>query len=281
MEPRELLLYAVPLIRDRLVFLPITAWQMDPEVESQGFTGAIKTGLGKVTGRVQSWWSSMKDKEPDSLGHKVHKHGTAILENMTAEERLMQNIPRNAQKLVIHHPAAIDPSEVQEQLEKMTATFCMKSVGKAAVAGVILPVAVGLEVIAVPGAGWIALYHLYKSSVSAAGGQRLKSYLNRGSGDVRVNFAGDPRLDKFVEVSKANPDGVLSNEDIEELCHCVQESSLIHPLMELRNRFIRRHIKHKKDYSQLPDSDHADQHPESLFLRPSQAQVAPEAKIHS
>ena len=32
--------------------------------------------------------------------------------------------------------------------------YCVKSVGKAAAAGLALPVAVGLEVLAVPGAGW-------------------------------------------------------------------------------------------------------------------------------
>ena len=40
------------------------------------------------------------------------QHGEVILNNISAEERLMQNIPRDAQKLVVHHPAAIDPSEV-------------------------------------------------------------------------------------------------------------------------------------------------------------------------
>ncbi len=74
----------------------------------------------------------------------------------------------------------------------MTANFCLKSVGKAAVAGTLLPVAVGLEILAVPGAGWYALYQLYMNSVSAAGGQRLKSYLSRGN-DIRVNYAADPR----------------------------------------------------------------------------------------
>lgn len=49
-EPRELLLYAIPLIKDRLVFLPVTAWQVDPEVDKQG--GAEGKGLGGQRGRV-------------------------------------------------------------------------------------------------------------------------------------------------------------------------------------------------------------------------------------
>lgn len=45
MEPRELLLYAIPLIKDRLVFLPVTAWQVDPEVEKQGAAQAFEEGI--------------------------------------------------------------------------------------------------------------------------------------------------------------------------------------------------------------------------------------------
>lgn len=37
-----------------------------------------------------------------------------------------------------------------------------------------------------------AWLQLYKNSVSAAGGQRLKSYLSKGA-DVRVNYAAEPR----------------------------------------------------------------------------------------
>lgn len=41
----------------------------------------------------------------------------------------------------------------------------MQSAGKAAAAGLLLPVAVGVEIIAVPGTGWFMLYQLYKVSL--------------------------------------------------------------------------------------------------------------------
>lgn len=33
-----------------------------------------------------------------ALQHTIHKHGTAVMENMSAEERLMRNIPKAATK---------------------------------------------------------------------------------------------------------------------------------------------------------------------------------------
>jgi hypothetical protein len=47
--------------------------------------------------------------------HKIYKEGSEMMENMTSEERLMRNIPKNANKLIIHHPAAMDPSQVRVQ----------------------------------------------------------------------------------------------------------------------------------------------------------------------
>lgn len=51
-------------------------------------------------------------------------------------------------QMVIHFPTDYGPEEIQDQLTSLTSNFCVKSAGKAAVAGVMLPVAVGLEVIA-------------------------------------------------------------------------------------------------------------------------------------
>lgn len=51
-------------------------------------------------------------------------------------------------QMVIHFPTDYGPDEIQDQLTQLTSSFCVKSAGKAAVAGVMLPVAVGLEVIA-------------------------------------------------------------------------------------------------------------------------------------
>ena len=69
---------------------------------------------------------------------------------------------------------------------------CPLHTGKAAAAGILLPVAVGLEIVALPGTGWFAAYQLYKNSVSAAGGSRLKNYL-LGDNDVRVNYAPEAK----------------------------------------------------------------------------------------
>jgi hypothetical protein len=33
-----------------------------------------------------------------ALQHTIYKHGTAVMENMSAEERLMRNIPKAATK---------------------------------------------------------------------------------------------------------------------------------------------------------------------------------------
>ncbi|GAX79192.1 hypothetical protein CEUSTIGMA_g6632.t1 [Chlamydomonas eustigma] len=257
-QPRELLIYAVPLIKDKLVFLPVSAWKMGPEQQDHeeeapapSIGGAVKASLGWFQGTMSNIWKSMKEKDPDTLQNKMYVAGNKILENMTAEERLMRNIPSSATKLVVYHPASVMPIEVQEQLSSMTATFCLKSVGKAAVAGLVLPVAVGMEILAVPGAGWYALYQLYKNSVTAAGGQRLKSYLSRGA-DIRVNYAADVRLDTYMERSQLSPDGALTSDDIDELCHDLQEPSLNHPLTELRKRYLCKHVPQNSDYALLP-----------------------------
>jgi hypothetical protein len=38
-------------------------------------------------------------------------------------------IPKAATKVIVQHPACIDPSEVQEQLQKMTSNFMAKATG--------------------------------------------------------------------------------------------------------------------------------------------------------
>jgi hypothetical protein len=50
--------------------------------------------------------------------------------------------------MVIQHPSDFQPDEIQDQLSTLTANFCVKNAGKAAMAGVMLPVAVGLEMVA-------------------------------------------------------------------------------------------------------------------------------------
>ena len=307
-QPRELLIYAIPLMKDKLVFLPVTAFefgkdedeadllpQQQQQGQGQGSQGQGSQGQGSqgegveeqrespsgrpavpvttVIGRgimssltsvqttMSGWWTNMKEANPGTFKRHVHDAASAIVENMTAEERLMKNIPRHANKLIVYHPACIDPIHVQEQLNTMTSSFCVRSMGKAAVAGTLLPVAVGIEILAVPGIGWYALYQLYKSSVATAGGLRLKSYLAHGGGGeniVRVNYAAEPKLDLYVERAALSPDGILTNDDVDDLCFDLKEPDLYHNLLELRKRYIARHVKAKSakdgnaDYALLP-----------------------------
>ena len=71
-------------------------------VSGAGLSGAIQVGVGKVQQKVSDMWQSWKDKDPDSLLHKTYQAGTKVIENMTAEERLMRNIPKDATK--VRHP---------------------------------------------------------------------------------------------------------------------------------------------------------------------------------
>jgi len=222
--------------------------------------GMMNSMVGRMTGTIANMWHSMRDKDPETLQHKIYKEWEKVVEDMTAEERLMRNVPKNVTKLVIFHPACFEPSDIKERLTKMTNAYCYKSVGKAGAAGLVLPAAVCMEILGVPGSGWYALYQLYKNSVSAAGGQRLKAYLGQGTehSPVRVNYAGDPRLDVYMEHTRVSPDGTLSSEEIDDLCHEFQQKTLLHPLIELRARYIRKHVPKNKGYQMLQVGTHDD-----------------------
>lgn len=43
-------------------------------------------------------------------------------------------------------------------------------------------------------------------------------------------------MDKYVERSKLSPDGLLTQDDVDDLCHELEEPALQHPLSELRAR---------------------------------------------
>ncbi|GIL42305.1 hypothetical protein Vafri_321 [Volvox africanus] len=250
MNQRELLLYAIPLLKDRLVFLPVVNWK-DAE-DTSTVLGKVSAGVSNVQQNLSNMWHSLKDK--GNFSAKIYNAGQAILENMNAEERLMKNIPRKANKLVVHHPATVAPDEIQDQLTQLTANFCYKSVGKAAVAGVMLPVAVGLEVLAVPGIGWYTAYQLFKSTSAVAGGSRLNNYLKSEKSDVRVCYVPCTKMDLYSLKARLSPDGVLGSEDIEDLCHDIRQPTLLHPLTELRNRYLRKTQTTKADYALLPMS---------------------------
>ncbi len=60
-------------------------------------------------------------------------------------------------------------------------------------------------------------------------------------------------MDSYIERCKMSPDGMLTNDDIEDLCHELGEDSLQHPLTELRARYLKRQTAHTGDgYAMLP-----------------------------
>ncbi len=114
------------LEQNKLVFLPVTASNAGQEPEaaqsqpqpkgdrsvrnnknqdhrqcssSTGVGGAVKSWQGWMSGSMQRMWNKMAEKDPASFQNKIHAAGTRILENMTAEERLMRNIPSSATKV--------------------------------------------------------------------------------------------------------------------------------------------------------------------------------------
>eukprot|EP00798_Chlamydomonas_sp_ICE-L_P026445 gene26445-17544_t len=245
-EQRELRIYALPLCNDRLVFLPVTTWrEEEPGSQPSGPVGMMSSAVKNFAFSVSSYWNGMKEKDPDSFQNKVYRTGTNIMENMSAEERLMNSIPKAATKVVIYFPSKVDAAETRETLSKLAASYAVKSAGKATMAGLALPVAVGAEMLMVPGVGWFAAYQLYKNSVSAAGGQRLNQYLNKGG--TRVCYAPEPKLDAYVARAEASVDSMLSEEDIEDLCNDLGEDSLRHALLELRARYLKRMNGNKED----------------------------------
>ncbi len=46
------------------------------------------------------------------------------------------------------------------------------------------------------------------------------------------------RLDTYVERARLSPDGLLTQDDVDDLCHELEEPGLQHPLTELRNRCV-------------------------------------------
>lgn len=46
------------------------------------------------------------------------------------------------------------------------------------------------------------------------------------------------RLDRYLECARHAPDGLLTQDDIDDLCHDLEQWSLGHPLSELRARCV-------------------------------------------
>lgn len=66
------------------------------------------------------------------------------------------------------------------------------------------------------------------------------------------------RLDAYVLKARLSPDEMLGVEDIEDLVHDVAQPGLLHPLTELRTRYLKKADKLKADYALLPMNAPAD-----------------------
>lgn len=59
------------------------------------------------------------------------------------------------------------------------------------------------------------------------------------------------RLDVYMEHARVSPDGTLSHEEIDDLCHELSVPTLHHPMVELRARYIRKHVPKNNGYQML------------------------------
>ncbi|KAL6763219.1 hypothetical protein V8C86DRAFT_2496861 [Haematococcus lacustris] len=264
---RELLLYAVPLYKpeedqgvvDSLVFLPVASFREAPDYK--GVSGAIQERIDKLTAAAAQQWADLKEKEQGTFGNRVYKVGNRVVNDLTPEERLTRNIPKHVSKVIIYHPTSVPPDIIMERLTGMTSQHRLLSSAKAAVAGLMLPVAFGIDILIIPGPQVLTYWTsflLYKNASSAMGTARLTKYISQSGSakDVRVNYAGDARLDPFLEAALGSPEGVLDEDTIEILCSSLGEKELLEPLLELRARRLREsqvvHGSGSSKYSLLP-----------------------------
>jgi hypothetical protein len=77
--------------------------------------------------------------------------GKRVLDSISPEERLMRGVPKNISKVIIHHPSQVSPELIMEQMQTMTKSYGLKAVGRAAAATVMLPLAVGVDLVILPG----------------------------------------------------------------------------------------------------------------------------------
>lgn len=243
-ESRELLIYAVPLMRNDVVFLPVTAWCDErPDLKQpEDWKQQMELYAFKIKTSASDTWSSMGEKE-SGFQKTIHSLGTKVVNSMSPEEMLMKAIPDNITKVIIRHPATVMPDVIMEKLTSMSQKQSFAATGKAALAGLALPLAFGLDVIIIPGPQvltYYTLWQLYKNGSGAVGAQRLTRYVKQDGNDtqVRVNYVGDTRLDKYKEVADHSVDGVLPEDEVEALCAEIREPELLEALMALRKRHL-------------------------------------------
>mmetsp|Transcript_2533 Transcript_2533/g.3831 ORF Transcript_2533/g.3831 Transcript_2533/m.3831 type:complete len:451 (-) Transcript_2533:301-1653(-) len=261
MDRRELLIYALPLTSDGdLTFLPVTPWtdasegvnyaqasggEEGKEVgEGGGISTKIKMAMSSAKASAEAAWDSLKESDDRSLSRKIYNLGQKVIQNLSPEERMVKDIPDNISKVIIFHPLSISPDKVMEDLQSKTKRLAKNSIFKATAAALLLPIAFGIDILIIPGPQvltYYSLWELYKNSSSATGTGRLTHYISqRGdSNNIRVNYAGDERLDLFLERARFSGEGILSETDVEEMASALKEPGLLEPLLLLRERYLK------------------------------------------
>ncbi|MEW5299229.1 MAG: hypothetical protein WDW36_002264 [Sanguina aurantia] len=258
-DKRELLIYAIPLHPHELVFLPVCSWKQPVTQFGDGVGGRVQQGFNKFGSSIRSkaagMWEGMGQEGASKVSKKVYDMGQAVVESVSPEERLLRAIPKDVTKIIIYHPSQIPPDELQTKLAAISSSTGLKSAGKAAVAGLMLPIAFGLDLLVIPGIHVLTAYTAWevaKDTASALGGARLTRYIGNadgtsgGSGAVRLNYFSDNRLDRYVAVADDSVEGVLSEDEIIAMCEELNQEELLQPLGELRRRHLRKTVTKNK-----------------------------------
>jgi hypothetical protein len=88
-------------------------------------------------------------------------------------------------------------ADVTARLSTMQSSYGIKAVGRAAVATVMLPLAIGVDLIILPGPQVLSYYtawQLWRNARGAVGTKRAAYVTQSGpDGDVRVDYVAEPR----------------------------------------------------------------------------------------
>mmetsp|Transcript_20156 Transcript_20156/g.56135 ORF Transcript_20156/g.56135 Transcript_20156/m.56135 type:complete len:332 (+) Transcript_20156:114-1109(+) len=266
-QERELHIFALPLYwnpdvppEENLVFLPVSRFNEDGRIR-EGWQGKVKERIEDLQGAAAERWAKLKEKEEGTFGARVYKAGQRALNDMSIEERLTRNIPKNVSKVIIYHPSLVGPDRIMERLTTMTDLHGVTSAAKAAMASVMLPIAFGIDALIVPGPFFTTFtaYQIAKNTKNVVGNQRLTKMIAQDgkARDVRVCYAGDFRLDKYYEGVQCSVDGVMHEQDVEEMLAEIHEEGLLDALLELRKRRLREQptrTHNGEKYGLLPSS---------------------------
>ncbi|KAF6258069.1 hypothetical protein COO60DRAFT_1701524 [Scenedesmus sp. NREL 46B-D3] len=272
---QELIIYAIPLTRGKVIRQPpgsgaagaglglLRRARSALGLQAKGWKQAVAGHVGKVQGEASDLWERLATAEQGSVANKA---GQARAGQHLAEERLMRGVPKDISKVLIHHPSQVTPELIMEQMQTMTKSYGLKAVGRAAAATVMLPLAVGVDLVILPGPQVLTYYtmwQLYRNTNGALGTTRMTKFITQGgsSENIRVNYVIDARLDRYFDQALDCPQGVLSEDDIDALVSDLREPSLQEALHSLRTKALtdenRRTSRAGDEYVSLPPTDPA------------------------